>query len=355
MAKKTSAAKSAEMTALIGNDKTDSLSVPRGDSDSKGGPKTRSEAGAGKALMACAMYSGCSVSMILVNKSLASSYNHLIHGSLNLFLVVVQAVVAVVCVDICKRMGLVEYPKFNMQTAKLWAPVNLLFCAMLFTGMASLQYNSVPMVSVFKNITNVVVTFGDRFFFGVKVEGLILASFGLMIGGALAAASSDMHASSAGLFWMAANVFSTAGYILYMKFATKNVKLSKFGMVYYNNVLCTIFLLPVIILNGEMGLFLRSDALHTMDYFVKNFFSGFVGFFLNFASLNCVAATGPTTYATVGSLNKIPISLLGYVLFDDVIDEKTWIYIIVSMLGGFLYSYAKIKGAKQKTKAQSSN
>jgi len=73
MVKNTAAAKSTEMTAvLLENDKPDVLSVPRGDSSSKGGSKTRSEAGAGKALMACTMYSGCSVSMILVNKSLAS-------------------------------------------------------------------------------------------------------------------------------------------------------------------------------------------------------------------------------------------------------------------------------------------
>mmetsp|Transcript_34262 Transcript_34262/g.51701 ORF Transcript_34262/g.51701 Transcript_34262/m.51701 type:complete len:356 (+) Transcript_34262:181-1248(+) len=350
MVKSTSAAKSTEMTAvLLENDKPDVLSVPRGDSSSKGGSKTRSEAGAGKALMACTMYSGCSVSMILVNKSLASSYNHLFDGSLNVFLVVVQAVVAVICVELCKKMKLVEYPSFNLQTAKLWAPVNIFFCAMLFTGMASLQYNSVPMVSVFKNINNVVVTFGDKYFFGVRVEPLVLASFLLMLGGAVAAASNDLQASPAGIFWMSANVVSTAGYILYMKFATKNVKLSKFGMVFYNNVLCTVFLLPVIILNGEMNIFMNTEALHTVDYFVKNFFSGFVGFFLNFASLNCVAATGPTTYATVGTLNKIPISLLGYFLFDDIITAQTWMYITVSMLGGFLYSYAKIRGAKQRT------
>eukprot|EP00565_Helicotheca_tamesis_P006954 CAMPEP_0185729482 /NCGR_PEP_ID=MMETSP1171-20130828/6057_1 /TAXON_ID=374046 /ORGANISM="Helicotheca tamensis, Strain CCMP826" /LENGTH=357 /DNA_ID=CAMNT_0028398331 /DNA_START=103 /DNA_END=1176 /DNA_ORIENTATION=- len=357
MATKTSAAKTAEMTALVKEGaKNDAVSVPKGDAENQAtGPKTKAETQAGKALMACTMYSGCSVSMILVNKSLASSYSHMYDGDLNVFLVVIQAVVAVVCVEICKKFKLVEYPAFNLETARLWAPVNILFCGMLFTGMASLQHNSVPMVSVFKNITNVVVTFGDRFFFGVKVEPLVLAAFSLMIGGALAAAANDLSASPLGLFWMGANVFSTAGYILYMKFATKNVKLSKFGMVFYNNVLCTLFLFPITLFNGEMNIFMSTPALHTSDYYMKNFFSGFVGFFLNFASLNCVAATGPTTYATVGSLNKIPISLLGYVLFDDVINSQTWMYIVVSMMGGFIYSYAKIRAAKQRTKESSSS
>jgi GDP-mannose transporter len=302
----------------------------------------------GKAITSCFMYSFCSVSMVLVNKSLASSYNHLIQGDLNFLLVVIQAIVAVIAVEFCKMVKWVEYPKFNISTAMQWAPVNILFCGMLFTGMASLQHNSVPMVTVFKNITNIVVSMGDYYFFGTTVEGLIVAAFGIMLGGAILAAKNDHEITTLGVFWMAANCITTAGYILYMKFATNNVKLTKFGMVFYNNVLCTLFLLPVTIFNGELSLFLKTDAIHTFDYAWKNSFAGFVGFFLNFASLNCVSNTGPTTYAIVGSLNKVPIALLGWVLFSSQITPQTWFFIAVSMCGGFLYSYAKLRPSKKK-------
>lgn len=301
-----------------------------------------------KVLSACGMYSFCSVSMVLTNKSLASSYNHLIDGDLNILLVVVQAVVAILCVEICKYMRWVEYPNFNMRTARLWAPVNILFCLMLFTGMASLQYNSVPMVTIFKNITNIVVTIGDYYCFGTTAEGLVILAFAIMLAGAVAAAWNDLYISTLGIFWMAMNCISTAGYILYMKFATKNVKLSKFGMVFYNNVLCTFFLLPCAIFMGQITIFLNTPAIHTTDYLLKNFFAGFVGFFLNFASLTCVAATGPTTYAIIGSLNKVPVAILGYILFDNVITNQTWFFIAVSMSGGFLYSYAKIMEGRKK-------
>merc|ERR1712226_1220685 len=60
-----------------------------------------------KAVTACLLYSFCSVSMILVNKSLASSYNHLIvtpdgeKRDLNTLLVVFQAAAAVLfCGDV---------------------------------------------------------------------------------------------------------------------------------------------------------------------------------------------------------------------------------------------------------------
>ena len=272
------------------------------------------------------------------------SYNHLIVGDLNILLVVIQAVVAVLFVEGFKHWKWIEhYPSLTWSVAKSWAPVNLFFCAMLFTGMASLQTNSVPMVTVFKNITNILTTFGDYVYFGNKPDGLVIAAFGVMLFGALAAAWNDMTISTVGLFWMAANCVSTAGYVLYMKFATVHVKLTKFGMVYVNNVLCVVFLLPAAYFKGEIVTFFNTTAIHTMDYFVKNIFAGFVGFFLNYASLSCVQATGPTTYAIVGSMNKIPVAFLGYALFDSVITYDTWCYIGVSMAGGFLYSYAQLR------------
>lgn len=303
----------------------------------------------GKAVAACAFYSSCSVSMVLVNKSLASSYNHLIvGGDLNILLVVIQAVVAVAAVSACKRMKWVEYPDFDWAVAKQWAPVNIFFCLMLFTGMASLQHNSVPMVTIFKNLTNILTCYGDYKLFGTSVERLVMMAFGVMLGGAVLAAWNDIYITSLGLFWMSLNCISTSGYVLYMKYATKNVKLSKFGMVYYNNLLCVAFLLPVSYAMGQVHLLATTKALHTFDYLTKNVYAGLVGFLLNFASLSCVAATGPTTYAIVGTVNKIPVAFLGYLIFDNIITRDTWFFIAVSMMGGFLYSYAKITGTREK-------
>eukprot|EP00956_Cyclotella_meneghiniana_P019983 scaffold34774_cov76-Cyclotella_meneghiniana.AAC.1 len=280
-----------------------------------------------KSLIASILYSGCSVGMVLVNKSLASSYNHLIDGDLNILLVVFQAITAVICVEFSKYMQWVDYPSFSLHTAKLWSPVNILFCGMLFTGMASLEHNSVPMVTIFKNITNIMTTVGDCILYGASIQFLVMAAFGIMLAGAVMAARND------------------TGY------ATKSVKLSKFGMVFYNNLLCSLFLIPVTMLNGEFSKFMSTPALHTMDYAVKNAFAGFVGFFLNFASLNCVAQTGPTTYAMIGSLNKIPIAIFGYFIFDNAISEETWTFISISLLGGVLYTVAKLREGQKKSKS----
>ena len=278
----------------------------------------------------------------------AYSYNHLIDGNLNVLLVVFQAVAAVILVEACRFAKIVEYPHLSTSLLRAWAPVNVFFCLMLFTGMAALQTNSVPMVTVFKNVANICTAAGDYFFYGNRSENLAIAAFCVMLGGASFAAANDVSCTYTGLFWMLSNCLSTSGYVLYMKHATQTIQMSKFGMVFVNNVLCVMFLLPVATMSGEIAIFLRSPSIHTADYFFKYAFAGCVGFFLNFASLNCVAAAGPTTYAITGSLNKVPSILLGYFLFRTPMTSETAFFITVSLCGGFLYSYAKIMSPKQR-------
>ena len=73
-----------------------------------------------------------------------------------------------------------------------WVPVNLCFIAMLFTGFLSLGTNSVPMVTLFKNLTNMLILFCNWYFDGVTVTKGILLSFVLMLGGAVFAARNDL-------------------------------------------------------------------------------------------------------------------------------------------------------------------
>ena len=75
----------------------------------------------------------------------------------------------------------------------------------------------------------------------------------------------------------------------------------------------------------------------------------FLGFYLNFASLWAVSATSATTYAIVGSLNKIPITVLGFLIFPDTeMTQEGIMFIIMATMGGLLYGYSKLPKSVQK-------
>ncbi len=112
------------------------------------------------------MYTVCSVSMVLVNKYISSNMAPEVKKKLpELTVVLFQCIVAVACVEVAKAFRIVEYPQFNLKTAKEWLPVNLLFIGMLSSSFIALIYVSVPMFTVSKNLTNIVTVFGDWYLF----------------------------------------------------------------------------------------------------------------------------------------------------------------------------------------------
>lgn len=120
-------------------------------------------------IMSCVFYTLCSVAMVLLNKAISADMSpELKHKLPDFAIVLYQCLIAVVLVELARLMGFVEYPLFNLRTARSWLPVNLLFVGMLCSGFISLVYVSVPMVTIFKNLSNLVTVFGDWYLFGEK-------------------------------------------------------------------------------------------------------------------------------------------------------------------------------------------
>lgn len=313
----------------------------------------------GEAIASCVAYSFCSISMVLANKALVSTMQF----RSPLLLTFLQNGVAVLLVVGCGQLGLLEYDKLQAETARKWLPVNVLFTLMLLTsflrcvpeqcaGMGapcsrspcraarSLGLLSVPMVTIFKNLTNVLIVAGDWYYFGQPVSAGVVGSLAIMMLGALLAGYYDLAFSATGYAWMLLNCAATAGYVLYTRKAMDSTKLSKFGMVYYNNVMSLPFLLTLSLAAGEAGPADRA-LLALPSFWTLLVFSGSVGFFLSFASMWCMRSTSPTTYSIVGSLNKVPLTVFGILLFSVPVDTRSVVFISLSLLAGMLYTHVK--------------
>lgn len=317
--------------------------------------------------LSCLVYSTFSIVMVLANKLVVSSFEF----RATLVLLVFQNTCAVVMALAGRALTWLSFENFTLRTAVQWLPVNILFCLMLYTGFKSLQYLSVPLVTIFKNVTNIIILVGDWYFFKQPTSAPIVLSLMLMLAGAVMAGFADIAFSAVGYTWMALNCLATASYVLYLKRAVTTVSLSKFGMVYYNNLLSVPLLLGLALLNGELGSVwaqtmgpgtgsspvalqangaaLGRAVLPGAPLWVANplgfvgtmLVSGVVGFALNGASLWCVQATSPSTFSMVGALNKIPLAILGVMIFSDPLTLQLASFIMVSLAGGVLYSYVK--------------
>ena len=114
---------------------------------------------------------------------------------------------------------------------------------MIYTSTKALQFLSIPVYTIFKNLTIILIAYGEVLWFGGSVTGMSLFSFGLMVLSSVIAAWADIqhalqsfgHASTeasekistlnAGYMWMLFNCLCSAAYVLGMR---KRIKLTNF-------------------------------------------------------------------------------------------------------------------------------
>ena len=115
----------------------------------------------------------------------------------------------------------------------------------------------------------------------------------------------------------------------------------EFGNVYYNHLLSLPTLFAVICLNGDLKNTFNSPLMVRADFIALALFSGVVGFALNLASFWCVNNTSGTTYSIVGAMNKIPLAVVGIILFRETVTAFSVSAICVGCLGGLCYAWVK--------------
>jgi len=122
-------------------------------------------------------------------------------------------------------------------------PISVLLILMIYTSSKALQFLSIPVYTIFKNLTIILIAYGEVLWFGGSVTGMALFSFGLMVLSSVVAAWADISAAinnyghssdetaaalstlNAGYIWMLINCLSSASYVLGMR---KRIKLTNF-------------------------------------------------------------------------------------------------------------------------------
>jgi len=112
-------------------------------------------------------------------------------------------------------------------------------------------------------------------------------------------------------------------------------------MSFYNNFLALPTLIPMILVSGELPGFINSIGSYSRLFYFIFIWSGISGLLLSICSFWAVRTTSPTTYSMVGSLNKIPLTILGVIFFDPKMKLVSAISITIGLSAGALYSITK--------------
>jgi len=317
---------------------------------------------ANQGLLSILSYCASSILMTTTNKYVLAGLDY----NLNFLLLAVQSIVCVVAIQSLKSFGVIQYRDFNTEEARKWFPISLLLIGMIYTSTWALKYLSIPVYTIFKNLTIPLIAYGEVLWFGSTVTSMALFSFGLMVVSSIIAAwadiqhalsnvSHDSHAQlstlNAGYVWMLTNCLCTAAYVLCMRKRIKLTNFKDFDTMYYNNLLTIPVLLvaSIFLEDWSSANLARNFPVATRNsILLAMLFSGLSSVFISYTSAWCVRVTSSTTYSMVGALNKLPIAVSGLVFFDAPVTFGSVSAIAVGFVSGLVYAWAKMKQSAKK-------
>ncbi|KAG9289433.1 hypothetical protein G9A89_007994 [Geosiphon pyriformis] len=305
-------------------------------------------------------YCGASILMTVTNKYVLSAYEF----NMNFLLLTIQSIVCVILLYGFKAFNLINFREIESHISKKWLPIVFLLIAMIYTGSKSLQFLSIPVYTIFKNLTIILIAYGEVLWFGGSVTRLMVTSFILMIGSSVIAAWADITTNIAitsessfnmGYFWMGINCLATASFTLTMRKRITLTGFKDFDTVFYNNLLSIPFLVIMSILLEDWSI---SNLETNFPSEMRNqiitaiLFSGISAFGISYASAWCIRVTSSTTYSMVGALNKLPVAISGMIFFGDPITLGSVSAVFVGFVAGIVYTVAKSAQQKVITRHQ---
>lgn len=333
------------------------------------GPGSRIDRLANNPILPVFSYCAASILMTVVNKFVVSGR----HFSMNFLLLTIQSTVCVGCVAISKSLRLIKYRDLDKNDAKRWFPISFLLVVVIYTGSKALQFLTIPVYTIFKNLAIILIAYGEVIWFNGSVSGLTLVSFGLMVLSSLIAAWSDISPfiflsstspsavpepliygeivkKNAGYFWMLLNCLASAAYLLAMRKKIKVTNFKDWDTMFYNNLLS----IPVLIIFSllfedwsEKSLTLNFPSEGRSLLLAAMSFSGAAAVFISYTTAWCVRTTSSTTYSMVGALNKLPVAASGMIFFGDPVTFGNVTAIGTGFVAGLVYAIAKTNQQKK--------
>uniref|UniRef100_A0A803LXA7 Sugar phosphate transporter domain-containing protein n=1 Tax=Chenopodium quinoa TaxID=63459 RepID=A0A803LXA7_CHEQI len=330
-------------------------------------------------LVSGAAYCLSSCSMILLNKVVLSTFNF----NAGISLMFYQNLISTVIVAILSICGVVSVEKLSWKLIRVWLPVNIIFVGMLVSGMYSLKYINVAMVTILKNVTNIMTAVGDYYLFRRHQNQKVWTAMFLMIISAVSGGVTDLSFDATGYAWQLINCVLTASYSLTLRMVmekakqlTKSGSLNEVSMVLLNNALSLPFGLVLILIFDEWKYVINVNVITMPMFWAAATLSGLLGLAISFTSMWFLGQTSPTTYrycyffsdlsrsnfstelqqdkanqsghdhdltlCLVGSLNKIPMSLAGLVLFNVPLSIPNLFSILFGLFAGVFFARAKM-------------
>jgi len=289
-------------------------------------------------LIAALSYSVSSVSIIIFNKTIFSTFSFkspvvvcLVHMTISLTLVVML-----------KAAGTIDYDDFELRIFWKMVPLSVCFVSNILLGLWGTKLISIPMFTTLRRLTAFFIIIGSYFKTGDCPSAFVALAVSLLISGAVVAAYNDLYFEAVAYSVVFLNNAATAGYL----HITKDVKeeVSKFGLLFYNCIISIPILYILAIVSEEFTYVASFEHLNNLIFQIFFLCGGVMAFALNITTAWCTQTNSPLTTCITGQTKNILTTILGALIFDDfAYNNLIALGIGISIVGSFFYAYIKYR------------
>jgi len=182
-------------------------------------------------------YAAASMLITVVNKSVLTSYGF---PSFQ-FLAICQMFMTIFVLFTAKSLGKVKFPDINRHTFKDIFPMPLVYLGNMEFGLGGTKELSLPMFTMLRRFSILITMLGEYYLLNIRPKFSVKVSVGMMVSGAIIAASNDLGFNFDGYLFVLLNDFLTAanGVVTKKKLNSKK-EMGKYGLMYYSSL----FMIP---------------------------------------------------------------------------------------------------------------
>jgi solute carrier family 35 protein len=248
---------------------------------------------------------------------------------------------------------LVSRPTISLSLFKSLMPLATVNVLNVTFGLVGTGGLNVPMFIALRRFTLLFTILLERFWLKKQHDWPTLSAMGVMIGGALIAAATDLTYNPRGYAAVLCNDVLTALYLIMVKNTNKGLTTTR--MLFYNATMSIPMLLVAGMMTNELPLLRSAPQLQSGEFLFVLFLASALGLSINHSTFLCTRVNEPLMTSTCGNIKNGAMTIIGAIAFPDFIFEPmNALGLGMSMTGAIFYATRSALRARGNSRAKES-